>query len=124
MLKVIQNIRIFKMLHEAASDNVFTEFTTYAGQRYWSKVLAFMLVSLLVYRTYFGIFPTFQWNGIEPEVRDFSNMMAKMGAIFVLHSLRTLPCISSGPLALLGLMFFRSFSTPLTMIIGLDKQKF
>ena len=23
------------MLHEAASDNVFTEFTTYAGQRYW-----------------------------------------------------------------------------------------
>ena len=34
-------------------------------------------------------------------LRDFSNMMAKMGAIFVLHSLSTLPRISSGLLVLL-----------------------
>ena len=44
-------------------------------------------------------------------------MIVKIGAITFLHPLRTLPCISSGPLALLGLMFPRSFSTPLTCIL-------
>ena len=42
-------------------DNVFTELTTYAGQRYWSIALGPMLVSLLVYRTYVGMFP-FGWE--------------------------------------------------------------
>ena len=100
------------MLHEAASDNVFTEFTTYAGQRYWSIVLGFILNTG-------HTLACFQSDGIEPEVRDFSNMIAKMGAILVLHSLRTLPCISSGPLALWGLMFLTSPWSKLHSSIGL-----
>ena len=38
-------------------------------------------------------------------------MIAKMGDILVLHSLRTLSCISSGPLALWGYVFQEIFNT-------------
>ena len=107
------------MLHEAASDNVFTEFTTYAGLGYWSIVLGFIMTCLSPFLYTGQTLACSQSDGIEPEVRDFSNMIAKMGAILVLHSLRTLQFITSGPLALWGLMFFRGFSTPLTWILML-----
>ena len=54
---------------------------------------------------------SFQSDGLEPEVRDVSNMIAKMGVIRVLHSSRTLPCISSGPLALGVDIFQEIFNT-------------
>ena len=48
------------------------------------------------------ILACFQSNGIEPKKRFFfkKKMMVRMGTIVVIHSLRTLPCTSLGPLAL------------------------
>ena len=44
-------------------------------------------------------------------------MMVSMGVISALHSFRTLPCMLSGPCALLTFMLLSSLSTPFSEIV-------
>ena len=86
------------MFHKVASNDVLTELTTNAGQRNGSAVLRVMLVSFLIYTEH--TLACFQSDGFFPENKDFFKYGSQNRAISLLHSLRTLPWVSSGPLAL------------------------
>jgi hypothetical protein len=49
---------------------------------------------------------------ISPWCRDALKIKVRAGVISAASSLRSLPVIVSGPVALLGLMLRRNFSTP------------
>jgi len=63
--------------------------------------------SLLPFLKKGGMFPYFQSPGTSPDCLDLSNMMERVLAMTSASTLRTLGCISSGPVDLCMFRFHR-----------------